>query len=152
MFIRASQITKCNVANTHGRHAFSFFNWDSRTVALRVLLDAGADKEARDYLGQSPLHLASVHDDLDCLGILLDSNAAIDVRSLDNQSPVTVAFDHDNGEMLRILLWQASANNRTGLSKIEFDFTSQIFTTLLKLSFTFLNDGLDKPKICPKDF
>ena len=91
MFIRASQITKCNVANTHGRHAFSFFNWDSRTVALRVLLDAGADKEARDYLGQSPLHLASVHDDLDCLGILLDFGADLEAKDDFIHTPLHLA-------------------------------------------------------------
>ena len=91
MFIRASKITKCNVANTHGRHAFSFFSWDSRTVALRVLLDAGADKEARDYLGQSPLHLASVHDDLDCLGILLEFGADLEAKDDFIHTPLHLA-------------------------------------------------------------
>ena len=91
MFIRASQITKYNVTNIHGRHAFSFFNWDSRTVALRVLLDAGADKEARDYLGQSPLHLASVHDDLDCLGILLDFGADLEAKDDFIHTPLHLA-------------------------------------------------------------
>ena len=90
MFIRASQIPKCNVTNIHG-HAFSFFNWDSRTVALRVLLDAGADKEARDYLGQSPLHLASVHDDLDCLGILLDFGADLEAKDDFIHTPLHLA-------------------------------------------------------------
>ena len=78
------------MTNIHG-HAFSFFNWDSRTVALRVLLDAGADKEARDYLGQSPLHLASVHDDLDCLGILLDFGADLEAKDDFIHTPLHLA-------------------------------------------------------------
>lgn len=60
---------------------------------MHILLDAGADIEARDSRGSTPLHIAVWKQNLDLVGILLERGANIESRNDDGYTPLILAFE-----------------------------------------------------------
>jgi ankyrin repeat protein len=58
-----------------------------RTEVVRLLIAAGADVNARDSSGQTPLFAAAAQD-LEMTKVLLDARANADVRSVDGYAPL----------------------------------------------------------------
>lgn len=62
------------------------------------LLEQGADREARDTDGQTPIHVASWHGRESTVLLLLDQGAILDVKDVHGQAPLHLAAlgGHDN--------------------------------------------------------
>jgi ankyrin repeat protein len=72
--------------------------------AARLLLDRGADFNAKDESGNTPLHLASIfrHDDI--IDLLIQHTVDMDVLNAQGQTPLHLASLHGNPESIKSLL------------------------------------------------
>lgn len=70
---------------------------------VRILLEAGAQLEATDADGFTPLMLAAVHGNPDVLGVLLQRGAKVDVVAADGRTALSVARDGGHGEAVALL-------------------------------------------------
>jgi ankyrin repeat protein len=79
-------------------------------AAAQVLLEHGADVDARDANNATPLHLASsselsgVERLLDVVRLLLQYGADIHARDDDGRTPFMRATENDHHEMMQLLL------------------------------------------------
>ena len=80
------------------------FKPDARTV--KVLIEVGADIEAINEYGRSPLHLAARYGTAEGVTALIDAGADIEARDDDGASPADLARDnpHLDGTEVRKLL------------------------------------------------
>ena len=99
--------------------------------ALAALLEAGADADARDEDGVTPLHLAASPDIVEAL---LNAGADVDARPSNGRTPLHYAMLEGNGEVLDALL-EAGANadvrSRDGLTPLHVTTSSDVVTALL---------------------
>jgi hypothetical protein len=73
-------------------------------ASTRLLIDAKADLEVRDCLGQTPLYDASAMRNLDCLQVLIESNADVNTTTNRGSSPAHHAAGNGNSECLHLLI------------------------------------------------
>jgi ankyrin repeat protein len=71
---------------------------------MRVLLDAGADIEARENIDCSPLYYASQEGRLGAVRALLRRGAAVDARLISCETPLVIACDQGYADVVRELL------------------------------------------------
>lgn len=69
---------------------------EGNTEVLRVLLDAGADREAREVNGIGPLLMALLNNQLQSAALLLDYGAAVNVQDFWGRTPLFAAVDYRN--------------------------------------------------------
>ncbi|XP_048255146.1 serine/threonine-protein phosphatase 6 regulatory ankyrin repeat subunit B-like [Haliotis rufescens] len=87
---------------------------------IRLLFDAGGDVNARDYLGETPLHVAVKSSSVECLNILLEANAMVDVVNADKQTPL-ICSNQTHTDIVKALVEagsdinHADRNGRTGM-------------------------------------
>jgi ankyrin repeat protein len=60
---------------------------EGNTLSLRVLLEKGADINARNASGQTPLHWAADNGDVECVRFLIGHGAHIDAVDADGHRP-----------------------------------------------------------------
>ena len=73
-------------------------------VALRKLIAAGADVNARDGHGRTPLHVATFARQRGAISALADAKADLGLLENDRYDAVTIAAVADDEETLRLLL------------------------------------------------
>ena len=73
-------------------------------AALRRLLAAGADVNARDGHGRTPLHVATFARQRDAIAALADARADLGLLENDRYDAVTIAAVADDEDTLRLLL------------------------------------------------
>ena len=61
----------------------------------KLLLDYGADRDARDVEGWTPLHAASACGNLTMINLLVESGSSLVALNHDDKMPVDVACDGD---------------------------------------------------------
>ena len=59
------------------------------------MISAGADVNAKNNSGNTPLHLAAAHGFLDCMRLLIESGADL-LTNEDKKTPKDLAYDYDN--------------------------------------------------------
>ena len=82
--------------------------------ALRILLEAGADVNARDGNGARPLHRAVYNNNTEALRILLEAGADVNAHDGNGIRPLHRAVYNNNPEALRILLEAGADVNAQG--------------------------------------
>ena len=70
----------------------------------KILLDRGADYEARDKLQQTPLHRAATHNSRVVVELLLDRGAEIDARNKYQRTPLHYAAWNNSRAVAELLL------------------------------------------------
>jgi ankyrin repeat protein len=71
---------------------------------LKILLENGADVDARDYNGATPLGQAVIQDSLECLEILLKYKPDVNAQDDIGRSPLYMAIEEGSEECLPRLL------------------------------------------------
>ena len=61
------------------------------THFVKLLIDAGANIEAKDCLGNTPLHFACRIGNIECVKLLVNAGAEIEVKDHFNKTPIDVA-------------------------------------------------------------
>ena len=88
---------------------------------LRLLLEAGADKNEANDRGETPLHIMAERDSPNCLRLLLEAGADVSARNKFGQTPLHSMVWLDTPECRRLLLekgvdaMDVSARNTFGL-------------------------------------
>jgi ankyrin repeat protein len=72
--------------------------------AVKLLIDKGADINARDEAGMSPLMFAAMHGALDVLNLLLSLDARTDFTDGKGRNAAEIAFDLDRSEAAGMIL------------------------------------------------
>jgi ankyrin repeat protein len=78
---------------------------------IGCLLKAGADVNAPNCLGQSPLHLAVWARNVDSVKLLLDAGAEVNVVDRDDNTPLHIAVDAGLCDIVRILVERGAEIN-----------------------------------------
>ncbi len=89
------------VARYAGLHAAAH---SGDLAKLEKLIAAGADLNARDAYGRTPLHVATFARQRDAIQLLARAGAALDALENDRYDAVTIAAVADDEETLRVLL------------------------------------------------
>jgi ankyrin repeat protein len=96
---------------------------EGKTSTVKDLLDRGAQVDARDKYGSTPLHRAAIHDHTDIARLLLDRGAEVDARDRDGQTPLHWAARNDHTDIARLLLdrgAEVDARDRDGQTPLHW--------------------------------
>lgn len=85
--------------NTVLHHALSYGN----TRLIKLLIEHGADIEARNKRGQTPLHQAVEEEDIDLVEVLLKHGAELTVVDNNNETPLDLAKRLELPDIQKIL-------------------------------------------------
>ncbi|MCJ1250247.1 hypothetical protein MMC30_007473 [Trapelia coarctata] len=112
VFVHAQHAESNNIQQTHlvnlfdkkGRTPLHLTAWGDHQVAIRLLLDKGADIQAQDKRGQTPLHSAVYEKNKAVIRLLLDKGADVDAQDKRGQTPLYSAVYGNNEVVIRLLL------------------------------------------------
>ncbi|MGD8787012.1 MAG: ankyrin repeat domain-containing protein, partial [Phycisphaerales bacterium] len=96
-------------ANESLRQAVVMGNADQ----VRSLLSEGADINARDRIGGTPLHTAVQNRNLELIELLLDEGADIDARNNSGQTPLHLAVNYSRQNIAELLIEKGADINIT---------------------------------------
>ena len=94
---------------------------------IRILLDKGTDIHARNYLGDTLLHVAAQLGYIAMAELLLDNGFDVDVRDKDGNTPLHAAAENNRLEMSAFLLSRGAdihARNRLGNTPLHCAITT----------------------------
>jgi hypothetical protein len=72
------------------------------------LIDKGADLEAKDNYGRTPLQLSAQREDLECLKYLIDKGADLETKHDDGRTPLHSSAENGRLECLKYLIDKGS--------------------------------------------
>jgi ankyrin repeat protein len=71
---------------------------------MKLLLEKGADVNARDRVGETPLMIAAYWDQVDAAALLLEQGASIEAQRADGQTALMIAAGEGQANVVRLLL------------------------------------------------
>ena len=76
---------------------------DEFAAAIRALIDAGADVDAKDERGRTPLHAAALNGYSDAVKALIAAGADVDAKDERGRTPLHLAADRGHAETEKAL-------------------------------------------------
>jgi ankyrin repeat protein len=87
---------------------------EGHATLLAALADRGADLDAREHDGGTPLHIAAEYGHAECVTLLLDRGARVDLRNNNDATALHLAAEYGHLEIARTLVERgASKDTRT---------------------------------------
>ncbi|MBA3954737.1 ankyrin repeat domain-containing protein [Candidatus Dependentiae bacterium] len=108
---------------------------------LKVLLDAGADLQAHDASGMTPLHQAAAYEHNQIIKYLLEKGALVNIQDKQGHTPLFIAAAGGNVDSVKLLLSKGADKNikdvqgKTVLTVIQEVYKSPEFSQATKSSF-----------------
>jgi ankyrin repeat protein len=90
------------------------------TNAVKILLDAKADIEAKNGNGNTALHEAAKTDDAGLISLLLQAGATVDATNREDTTPLMLAVTGNRTNAVRVLLEHKANPNRPGVGSRNF--------------------------------
>jgi ankyrin repeat protein len=75
---------------------------------VRLLLEHGADINAQNQIGRTPLHWASIKGALEVVRLLLEHGSDVEVEDYDGKTALEFAADGGHGEVVESLREQVA--------------------------------------------
>lgn len=85
---------------TTGSTALHLAAWKSNAESVKILIQAGANLEAKDVKGFTPLHLAVNRNNLITAEILLEASANLDTKNNDGKTPKDLVKSREMHEII----------------------------------------------------
>ena len=104
---------------------------------VRVLLDNGANREARDRDGETPLAYAARFGSHRICSLLIEKGANVDTRDEDGTTPLMLAAREGHVDVVRLLLDHGATGAATARERSLVVFSTPLL--LLNLSVTPLS-------------
>jgi ankyrin repeat protein len=89
--------------SANGRRALNWAAWYNRSQAIRFLLAHGADVNAANLTGFTPLHHAAENGSVEAARALLEAGADPRAPNYLGQTPADVARSHDHLEVAAVI-------------------------------------------------
>ena len=128
----------CGESNT-------LLHWSALTgkiISAQFLISHGADIEAKDSMGYTPLIVSAFRDDIDTTLYLIQNGAKIEQKSYDDKTALIVAVEKSNEKIVKALLQQGANPNSKGPS----NKTALFFCNSVSVFHLLIKHGAD-PKI-----
>jgi len=93
-----------NVKDRIGKTALHYASLNGHAIAVRILLENGADPEIPAACTMTALHLAALCGHVAVVRELLDHNAVVDSLTLDARTPLHIAIQKSQIEVMKLLL------------------------------------------------
>jgi ankyrin repeat protein len=88
------------------------------TKVVELLLKSGADVDVTNAYGQTPLHAACSHGNIDTVQALLGSGALVSVTDMYRNTPLHVASKHGHTDVVQAFLASGARVNCRGVSPL----------------------------------
>lgn len=85
------------IKDEFGRTALMNASFYNNSELIKLILEIGADINAKDINGYTSLHFASQEANDDCVSILLQNNATVNIQDNNGNTPVWVCIMHWKG-------------------------------------------------------
>ena len=123
---------------------------DGRAACLELLRDAGADLEAADGDGMTPLHYAARRGNTKIVSLLVEAGVDVDAKTPDEETALYLAVYHRATSCVEVLLAAgASPNLREGHRLTPFDLALR--REYHRMWPLFLRAGAELPAAYPPD-
>ena len=84
---------------------------------IKELIKQGANVNAKDLDGNTPLHFASCHNNPEIIKLLIEKGAKVNAKSNNKNTPLHLAIDYNNIEIITLLLNQEADVKAEGNNK-----------------------------------
>ncbi|MBB6273910.1 ankyrin repeat protein [Pedobacter cryoconitis] len=110
---------------------------------VKLLIEAGADKEVKDVARQSPLSIAVSNGHYDIIDYLIEIGADIYSKGPDNLQPIHFASVYGSRKIIELLLLKGvDVNLVDGLKSSLLDFTTNLEGGNLDAAKTLVENGI----------
>ncbi|XP_061868433.1 85/88 kDa calcium-independent phospholipase A2 isoform X2 [Colius striatus] len=86
------------------RYEATPLHWAKKAEMTRLLLEHGAEVNARSCTADQALHIAVARGRLDCAMVLLTHGASTNARGQDGNTPLHLAMKHDHLDMIKAII------------------------------------------------
>lgn len=93
-----------HLCDINGDTALHWAAYKGHADLIRLLMYSGVDLEKRDNFGSTPLHLACLSGNINCVRILCQKRQLdLEPQDQNGKTPIMLAFSHQNHEVVKLL-------------------------------------------------
>ncbi|MBF8246369.1 MAG: ankyrin repeat domain-containing protein, partial [Rickettsia sp.] len=113
-----SNITDINVLDNFNNTALHIAARKNDAISAQLLIDAGIDKEFKNYDGDTALHITGKYNSVDVTRILIDAKSNLNAQNNNNITTLMFASLHNSPQITQALIDTITYNN---IEKVNLD-------------------------------